>query len=98
MSDEHRPRTHYEAAVDALKAQGFRRPGPKLIERVMDAIARAEEETPAGERRYEYDYAELLTDTPELVNRTEGPLEGAEISRVLADVLNKALRYDVDSE
>jgi hypothetical protein len=69
-----RSRTHYESAVAALEAQGFRSPGPKLIERVMDAIGRVEEETPAGERRHEYDYAELLADTPELVDRTEGPL------------------------
>jgi len=79
-------------AREALKAQGFKAPGPKLIQHVMDAIARDEEGMPAGERHHGFDPAELRTDTPEL-----GDLAGApgatEMSYAIADVLTKALRY-----
>jgi hypothetical protein len=34
----------------------------------MDAIARAQEGAKAGERTHKFDYAELLADTPELVD------------------------------
>ncbi len=52
----------------------------------MDAIARAEEETPAGERHHRFDFTEVLADTPELIDRTEGPLTdpGPAVSRALA--------------
>jgi hypothetical protein len=45
--------------------------------------------------RHYINYAELLNDTRELVDRTEGPLTdpGSKTARVLADVVNKALRY-----
>jgi len=84
-----------ERAREALEVQGFHDPGPKLIQLVMDAVARREEETPAGERVHKFDYAELLADTPELVDRTSGPLTapGTETSYAIANVLNKAMAY-----
>jgi hypothetical protein len=86
-------------AREALEAQGFTKPGPKLIREVMDAIAREEEGRPtAGERVHNVDYAELLADTPELLDRTGGPLTtpGPETAAVLADVLNKAIAHVFD--
>ncbi len=87
-------------AREALKAQGFKAPGPKLIQHVMDAVARREEETPAGERVHKFDYAELLADTPELMDRTEGPMTnpGFETANAIADVVNKALAYVFDDD
>ena len=87
-----------QQAREALEDQGFKAPGPLLIQHVMDALAREQEGTPAGERVFRFDYAELLTDTPELIDRTEGPLTeaGTEMGRVVADVLSKALRYVLD--
>jgi hypothetical protein len=84
-----------ERAREALKAQGFKAPGPKLIEHVTDAIARREEGQPAGERTFRFDFAGLLADTPELVDRTEGPLTdpGTEASYVIAGILNTAIAY-----
>jgi len=75
-----------DQAQEALKAQGFTAPGPKLIQRVMDAIARDEEGMPAGERFHRFDPAELLADTPELGDLANAP-------DAIADVLTKALRY-----
>jgi len=61
----------------------------------MDAIASAEEGPAAGVRAHQFDYAELLADTPELVDRTDGPLKdpGTEVSYALADVFNRAIEY-----
>ncbi len=87
-----------QQAREALEAQGFRAPGPKLIQHVADAIERAGTTSPAGERIHEFDYAELLADTPELIDRTEGPLTapGTETARVLADVINEAVEHAYD--
>ncbi len=95
MGTERVPNPTEQRAREALAAQGFKAPGPKLVERVMDAIARAEETTPAGVRTHQFDYAELLADTPELVDRTDGPLKdpGTEVSYALADVFNRAIEY-----
>ena len=60
-------------AREALQAQGFESPGPPLIH-VVDAFMREEEGLPAGVRTHRLDYAELLADPPELIDRTEGPL------------------------
>jgi hypothetical protein len=64
---------------------------------VADAIEQADR-GPAGERKHQFDYAELLTDTPELIDRTEGPLtdRGTETSHALADVLNTAVEHARD--
>jgi len=88
-----------QQAREALEAQGFRAPGPQLIQRVADAIEHADT-GPAGERHHQFDYAELLADTPELIDRTEGPLTdpGTATSHALADVLNKALEYAREDE
>ena len=90
--------TREQPAREALEAQGFTRPGPKLVESVMDAIAREQEQTPAGTRVHGFDAVELFTDTPELLDRTTGPLEnpGTELAYVLADVLDKAKAYVLD--
>jgi hypothetical protein len=84
-----------DRACEALEAQGFKAPGPKLIEHVMDAIAR-EEESPVGASASTPSTAhELLADTPELVDRTEGPLtDGTETARLVAGIINepRALR------
>jgi hypothetical protein len=77
----------------ALEAQGFREPGPKLIELVADAIARGEEHLPAGQRTIRFHFAEILADTPELADRAEGPLTNAraEGSDIIEDVISHAL-------
>jgi len=87
-----------QRAREALEDQGFKAPGPLLIQHVTDALAREQEGTPAGDRVFKFDYAEMLADTPELIDRTEGPLTnpGNEMGRVVADVLTKALRYTLD--
>jgi hypothetical protein len=72
-----------ERARKALEAQGFKAPGPKLIEFVTDVVARAEEGMPAGWRRHQFDAAELLADTPELLDRTEGTLKRPRHGRVV---------------
>ena len=84
-----------ERAREALLAQGFEAPGPKLVEMVADAIVRIGEQLPAGERRFRFSGAELLEDTPELINRTHGPLRDpdAELLPVVLDVLSKARDY-----
>ena len=89
-----------QRAREALEAQGFRSPGPVLIEQVRNAIARNEEQTPAGIRTHQFDAAVLLADTPELLDRTEGPLHdpGAAVSRVLTDVVTKALHHEPDDD
>ena len=52
-----------ERAREALEAQGVTAAGPKLIELVMDAIARVEEGQPGGVRLHNLDYGALLADT-----------------------------------
>ena len=79
-----------DRARDALEAQGFKAPGPKLIEVVTDMVARGEEGMPAGSRTHPFHPAELLADTPELRDRAGA---GTEPSYVLADVLDKAYAY-----
>jgi hypothetical protein len=70
-----------------------------LIEYVMDAIARQEEGPPAGERIHRFNFHELLTDTPKLVDRTEGPLaDGTETARLLASILKEATTYAFDED
>lgn len=87
-------------AREALESQGFKTPGPKLIEEVLDAIGREEEGQPPGVRIHKFDYAELLADTPELVDRTQGPLTdpATATSTAIADVLNKAIAYVFDDD
>ena len=61
-----------DRARDALEAQGFKAPGPKL-HRSRDGHGRAGEEgMPSGSRTHEFDDAELLADTPELRDRAGG--------------------------
>ncbi len=83
-----------DRAVEALSAQGIATPGP-LLQHVRDAVARDAEELPAGERTHPFDYAALFADTPELIDRTEGPLKdpGTAMSYVMAEVINETLRY-----
>jgi hypothetical protein len=69
------PMPSQDRAVEALHAQGITAPGPVLLGLVRDTIAREAEGLRGGERRHQLDYAELLADTPELMDRTEGPLE-----------------------
>ena len=79
-----------DRARDALEAQGFKAPGPKLIEVVTDMVARGEEGMPPGSRGHKFDPAELLDDTPELRDRAGA---GTGPSYVLVNVLNKAYIY-----
>ena len=87
-----------QRAREAFKAQGFEAPGPKLIEEVMNAIAREEEGQTAGVRIHQFDNAELLADTPELVDRTEGPQTdpATETSIAISGVLHEAIGYVFD--
>ena len=88
-----------DRACEALEAQGFKAPGPKLIEHVMDAIAREEESPVGGERIHTFNYHELLADTPELVDRTEGPLtDGTGTARLVAGIINDAKAYVFDDD
>ena len=89
-----------QRAREALEAQGFKAPGRGLIQLVTDAIASVEEGMPAGGRIHTFDYVDLAVDTPELIDRTDGPLTdpGTEISYALADVLTKALDYVFSDE
>ena len=92
--------THTEdRAREALEAQGFKAPGPEPIQLLTDAIATAEAGLPAG-GRVRFDYVEVLVDTPELIDRTDGPLTdpGSEISHAVEDVLTDALNYVLDDE
>ena len=89
-----------ERARDALRAQRFTAPGPKLVGLVVDAIARKEEQLPAGVRYHSFDYAELFADTPELVDRTEGRLTdpATDVSYVIANVITEAIKYVFDEK
>jgi hypothetical protein len=80
-----------DKAREALEAQGFESPGPQLLQRVTDALAREEEGIPAGVRTFSLDPREMLADTPELLDRIHGP--GTQMQQVVADVITKALRY-----
>jgi len=83
-----------EARVrEGLQAEGITKPGPKLVALVSDALARAQEELPAGVRMHGFDAGELLADTPELIDRTTGPLEQprTEMSNVIAELLNEVV-------
>jgi hypothetical protein len=85
----------HDQAREALAAQGFTRPGPKLIELVVAAMAREKEGPPAGVRRHGFDPGELLADTPELLDRTTGPMTnpGTEMSFAAADVITNAMAH-----
>jgi hypothetical protein len=63
-----------QRAREALEAQGIRNPGPELTRLVVDAIASEQEGAMPGERTHQVDYAVLLADTPELLDRTTGPM------------------------
>jgi hypothetical protein len=67
------PMPSQDRAVEAVHAQGITTPGPVLLGLVRDAIAREAEGLPGGERRHQLDYAELLADTPELMDRNRRP-------------------------
>ena len=84
-----------QLAREALNAQGIEAPGPMLIGRVADAIARVEEGMPGGERHYPIDTG-IFVDTPELVDRTEGRIDDNAALSVVEAVLNGALRYVLD--
>ena len=88
-----------QQARDALHAQGFKAPGPKLIQRVADTITQSDD-APSGEHIHQFDYAELLADTPELIDHTDGPMTdpGTETSYVLADVLNQAYAHHLEDD
>jgi hypothetical protein len=87
-----------ERARAALEAQGFDAPGPKLVDEVTNAIAREEAGSTGGVRIHQFDYAELLADTPELVDRTEGPQTdpATETSIAISGVLHEAIGYVFD--
>ena len=82
-------------AREALEAQGFKAPGPKLVRLVTDALVREEELAVAEARTEPFSFTEILADTPELMDRTDGPLTDsrADIARVLSGVLTEAIRY-----
>jgi hypothetical protein len=63
-----------QRAREALEAQGIRNPGPELTRLVVDAIASEQEGAMPGERTHQCDYAVLLADTSELLDRTTGPM------------------------
>jgi hypothetical protein len=85
---------------EALEAQGFKAPGPKLIRLVTDALVREEELAVAEARTDPFSFSAIVSDTPELLDRTEGPRAGSptEISRVLSVVLTEAIRYVLEDE
>ena len=88
-----------DLARDALAAQGFETPGPRLVQMVASALAR-EERTGAQARTDPFSFSAILFDTPELLARTEGSQEASrtEISRVLAGILTEAIRYARERE
>ena len=89
-----------DLACEALEAQGFQAPGPMLIRLVTDALVREEELAGAEARTDPFSFSAILSDTPELRDRTEAPLTESptEISRVLSGVLTEAIRYVLDDE
>ena len=89
-----------ERAREALEAQGFNAPGPKLVDEVMHAIAREEAGQAGGVRIHQFDYAELLADTPELVDRSEGAQTdpATETSKAISGVLHEAIGYVFDDD
>jgi len=82
-----------QRAREALEAQGFNAPGPKLVDELMNAIAKEEEAEAAAVRVHQFDYGELLADTPELADRTDGPLTdpATATSKAVAKVLDEAI-------
>jgi hypothetical protein len=89
-----------DVAREALEAQGFKAPGPKLVRLVTDALVREEELAGAEARTDPFSFSAILSDTPELFDRTEGPLTDSrtEIARVLSGVLTEAIRYVLEDE
>jgi hypothetical protein len=60
-----------------------------------------EEELAGAEARTDpFSFTEILADTPELLDLTEGPLTDSrtQIARVLSGVLTEAIRYALDDE
>jgi hypothetical protein len=89
-----------DLALEALEAQGFKAPGPKLIRLVTDALVREEELAGAEARTDPFSFSAIISDTPELLDRTKGPRKDspAEVSRVLSGVLTEAIRYVLEDE
>ena len=90
-----------DRAREALEAQGFNDPGPKLTGLVMDAVAREQEETPAGVRIHrleDADLRELLADTPELEDHPLKSPTTPNWGEVLADIINEAKNYILHDE
>ena len=89
-----------DLAREALEAQGFKAPGPKLIRLVTDALVREEELAGAEARTDPFSFSAIASDTPELLDRTEGPLTDSrtELSRVISGVLTEAIRYVLEAE
>jgi hypothetical protein len=89
-----------DLAREALEAQGFKAPGPKLIRLVTDALVREEELAGAEARTDPFSFSAIVSDTPELLDRTEGPLTDSltELSRVISGVLTEAIRYVLEAE
>ncbi len=92
----HRPiQAGHRPGSRGAQGEGITTPGPLLLQHVRDAIACDAEELPAGERTHAFDYAAILADTPELIDRTEGPHKdpGTAMSYVMAEVITETLRY-----
>ena len=89
-----------DLAREALEAQGFKAPGPKLIRLVTDALVREEELAGAEARTDPFSFSAIVSDTPELLDRTDGPLTDSrtELSRVISGVLTEAIRYVLEAE
>jgi transposase len=89
-----------DLALEALEAQGFKAPGPKLIRLVTDALVREEELAGAEARTDPFSFSAIISDTPELLDRAKGPRKDspAEVSRVLSGVLTEAIRYVLEDE
>jgi hypothetical protein len=89
-----------DLAREALEAQGFRAPGPKLVRLVTDALVREEELAGAEARTDPFSFSAIVADTPELLDRTEGPLTDSrtELSRVISGVLTEAIRFVLETE
>jgi hypothetical protein len=89
-----------DLAREALEAQGFKAPGPKLIRLVTDALVREEELGGAEARTDPFSFSAIVSDTPELLDRTEGPIRDSrtEISRVLSGVLTDAINYVLEGD
>ena len=59
-----------DLAREALEAQGFKSPGPMLVRLVTDALVREEELAGAEARTVPFSFAAIVSDTPELIDRS----------------------------